>query len=124
MSTNAQFPVVFEELRKLLQPYAARLTITADSPGHFHLYAEYHPKYKKAIYFGGVEINKSYVSFHLIPVYAFPDLLQTASPELKRRMQGKSCFNFKAVDGAVFGELGELTRRGFERFQPEYMPAG
>lgn len=35
------------------------------------------------------------------------------SPELKRRMQGKACFNFKAVDPALFKELAALTKKGF-----------
>jgi hypothetical protein len=29
-------------------------------------------------------------------------------------MQGKSCFNFTKVDEALFAELGELTRTGFD----------
>jgi hypothetical protein len=44
-----------------------------------------------------VRKGKSYVSFHLIPVYMFPDLLKGLSPALEKRMQGKSCFNFKTV---------------------------
>ena len=52
-------------------------------------------------------------------LYAFPDLLDGLSPELKRRMQGKSCFNFKAVDKALFKELGALTRQGYQRFKKE-----
>ena len=50
---------------------------------------------------------------------AFPDLLDGLSPELKKRMQGKSCFNFKAVDKALFKELGALTRQGYQRFKKE-----
>ena len=44
-------------------------------------------------------------------VYFEPALLKGISPELKKRMQGKSCFNFKTVDKALFKELGELTAR-------------
>ncbi|HSQ25437.1 MAG TPA: hypothetical protein VLN44_13520, partial [Pyrinomonadaceae bacterium] len=59
---------------------------------------------------------KNYVSFYLMSVYASPDLLKTMSPELKRRMQGKSCFNFKEVDRKLFGELKTLTKAGAARF--------
>jgi hypothetical protein len=38
------------------------------------------------------------------------------SPELKRRMQGKSCFNFKQVDKKLFKELNTLTRDGAAKF--------
>jgi len=66
-----------------------------------------------------VEIKKNYVSYHLMPVYAFPELLESVSPELKKRMQGKSCFNFSKIDADTLKELAELTRKGFEKFKAE-----
>ena len=66
-------------------------------------------------------IGKNYVSYHLMAVYAFPDLLDGISPELKRRMQGKSYFNFTRVDENLFQELEELTQEGYERFKQEEM---
>lgn len=50
-------------------------------------------------------------------MYVFPELLDGISPELKKRMQGKSCFNFKAVDRELVRELEALTKAGFERFK-------
>jgi hypothetical protein len=41
------------------------------------------------------------------------------SPELKKRMQGKSCFNFKTVDEKLFKELAKLTKAGTEKFRNE-----
>jgi hypothetical protein len=66
-------------------------------------------------WFGGVRVGKRYVSYYLMPVYVEPSLLDEVSPALRRRMQGKSCFNFTSVDEGLFAELTELTRRGFER---------
>jgi hypothetical protein len=57
------------------------------------------------------------VSFHLMPVYIFPELLDGMSPELRRRMQGKSCFNFTAPDPELLSELTELTNAGFARYR-------
>jgi predicted nucleotide-binding protein (sugar kinase/HSP70/actin superfamily) len=45
----------------------------------------------------------------------FPELLKGMSPELKKHMQGKSCFNFKKVEPDLFKELKELTRLSIER---------
>jgi len=56
-----------------------------------------------------------------MPVYAFPDLLKGISPALKKRMQGKSCFNFTEIDDEMLAELAALTKRGFERFKKEDM---
>lgn len=68
-------------------------------------------------WFGGVVMGKTYVSYHLIPVYIWPDLLADVSPELKQHMQGKSCFNFKNVDEKLFKELADLTAKGFKKFK-------
>ena len=46
-----------------------------------------------------------------MPVYEDTSLLDDISPVLRKRMQGKSCFNFKTVDKPLFKELGELTAR-------------
>jgi hypothetical protein len=45
----------------------------------------------------------------------FPKLLDSRSDKLKARMQGKSCFNFKVVDEALFKELEALTAEGLAR---------
>ena len=73
----------------------------------------------REVWFGAVGERKNYVSYHLMPVYAFPDLLKKISPELKQRMQGKSCFNFKEVDEKLFAELARLTDEGYKRFKAE-----
>jgi hypothetical protein len=46
-----------------------------------------------------------------------PDLLKNISPELRRRMQGKSCFNFTRVDEPLLRELADLTDRGIIRYR-------
>ena len=113
------FPLVFEQLRAILAPYAKSLTVTADTPEAFSLDGPYSEKWKKAVFFGSTVVKKNYVSFYLMPVYMCPDLLDRISPELKKHMQGKSCFNFKQPDPALFKELARLTREGHKRFLKE-----
>jgi hypothetical protein len=62
-------------------------------------------------------VKKRYVSYHLMPVYVNPALLDGLSPALKARMQGKSCFNFTKVDPALFEELAALTQAGFDDYR-------
>lgn len=116
MSPQTDFPLVFQQLKAILQPFAPRLTLKADTAEAYHLDGPFSPKHKKELFFGSAQIKKNYVSFYLMPVYMYPELLKGISPELKRRMQGKSCFNFKKVEPALFAELAELTRNGFEFF--------
>ena len=101
------------------KPYAKNLTITADTSNSYSLDGPYSEKWKKVIFFGAAQIKKNYVSFYLMPVYMYPELLEDISPELKKRMQGKSCFNFKKVEPDLFGELKELTRKGVNKFKQE-----
>ena len=117
MSPQSDFPIVFEQLKSILKPYEKNLTVTANTSADYSLDGPYSEKYKKAIFFGAAQIKKNYVSFYLMPVYMFPDLLKEMSPELKNHMQGKSCFNFKKVEPDLFKELADLTRQGIDRFR-------
>ena len=101
---------VFTELRAIMAPYAARLDAKKDDATELYLDTRYLQKNKKPLFFGAVQIKNSYVSFHLMPVYTRPELLQGLSAGLKSRMQGKSCFNFSAVDKPLFKELAALPR--------------
>ncbi len=113
------FAVVFEELRAILKPFEERLLLKLDTLVEYSLDTPYAEKWKRELFFGAAQIKKNYVSFHLMPVYMFPDLLDDASDALKKRMQGKSCFNFKRVEPELVRELTELTGRGFARLEAE-----
>src|SRR5215208_4557411 len=119
MSTANEFHMVFEQLKNILQPYAEKLTIKTDTSDTYYLDGPYSEKWKKDLFFGSAQIKKNYVSFYLMPVYMYPELLKDISPELKKRMQGKSCFNFKKVEPALFQELTDLARKGAEKFKKE-----
>jgi hypothetical protein len=114
------FQTTFEQLKAIMLPWAEHLVVEADTPGNYYLNTSYIARLKKAMFFGAVQIKKNYVSYHLMPVYVFPALLEGISPELKKRMQGKSCFNFTRVDPALLDELARLTGQGFEAFKQEY----
>ncbi len=121
MSAQTEFPYVFEKLKSILQPYSLKLIVKADTSEGFSLDGAYSEKWKKELFFGAVQIKKNYVSFYLMPVYMHPGLLRNISPELKKHMQGKSCFNFKKVETRLFDELVQLTEQAFEQWiQEEY----
>jgi hypothetical protein len=118
---SKEFLSIFNSLKEILKKYEKHLKVTSNKIDAYNLYAGYSEKYKRDIYFGGVVVNKNYVSFHLMPVYMNPILLDRISPELKKRMQGKSCFNFKDIDKTLFKELSNLTKRGIEFYKKNSM---
>lgn len=114
-----EFSVIYDQLVSILRQYANEpLQLHAGKLNQAELIGPSTPKSKgKQVWFGAVRLGKRYVSYHLMAVYACPDLLDSISPELKKRMQGKSCFNFTHVDEALFQELDQLTQRGYDRFK-------
>lgn len=110
---------VFAELRKIMAPYAATLNATKDDERELYLDTHHLQKNGKPLFFGAVQVRKSCVSFHLMPVYLKPELLDSVSPELRSRMQGKSCFNFRASEPGLFSELAALTRASFASYQAQ-----
>ena len=119
MSSQNDLPIVFAELKNILKPYAKKLDLKVDTSDTYHIDGPYSEKWKKQLFFGSAQIRKNYVSFYLMPVYMYPELLKDISPELKKRMQGKSCFNFKRVEPDLFKELANLTYKSAERFKEE-----
>ncbi len=108
---------IFQHLKHILIEYSGEMVVAVDESDNFYLNTHHVMKNKQPMYFGSAKINKSYVSYHLMPVYVFPELLNDISAELKQRMQGKSCFNFKQVNESLFSELSELTRAGYEKYK-------
>ncbi len=104
---------LYAQLRQLMLRGAASMTVAKDEPGALELHAPWpNPrKPKEPMWFGAVKSGKAYVSYHLMPLYTDPRLADSVPEPLRRRMQGKTCFNFKAADGEQLAELGTLTAR-------------
>jgi len=113
---NPAFDEVYAALLEVMTNHAGELEFTSDKPGNTTVESHDVDAKGKPRWFGAVQTKKSYVSYHLMPVYEDPSLLADISPELKARMQGKSCFNFKTVDAELFAELGALTAVGARAF--------
>lgn len=110
---------VFAALRSVLAPYASQLDTKKDDAAELCVDTRHIQKNKKPLFFGAVQLKKSYVSFHLMPVYVTPDLLDAVSPELKARMQGKSCFNFAKIEKPLLKELKALVEAGFQSYKQQ-----
>jgi hypothetical protein len=111
-----EFESAFRGLRKMLKPYDKKLRVTKDAPGNYMSESKSIRYQGKPVMFAGIT-SKSYVAFHLFPVYMFPNLLDGVSPELKKRMQGKTCWNFKKAEESLFAELGKVVEESFRRFE-------
>jgi hypothetical protein len=111
------FVKVFGALKPVFAKHEKRLVTKTDSPLEYTLVTRYpspFPQHKgHPMYFASVRRGKAYVSLHLMPLYMCPELSDTISPALRKRMHGKTCFNFKSEpEPELMTELERLTAAG------------
>src|ERR1700691_1567535 len=119
---ESDFEAVFAALKAVFGKHAGKLFVKADTAHEYTLLGRVpspFPQHKgQPMYFGSVRLGKAYVVFHLMPLYMNEELTATISPALKKRMQGKTCFNFKTVpEPEILAELTQLTSAGFGCFR-------
>jgi hypothetical protein len=119
MTSKDDLRPVFERLKEIFAAYEPKMDVAMDTDNMYVLNTRYLLKKNYPLMFGGVRLGKNYVSYHLMSVYATLGQADPMSPELKKRMQGKSCFNFRTVDEKLFKELARLTKVGAKRFSDE-----
>ncbi len=115
----AGFGEVFNALKPVLAKYEKRLFLKTDKPDHYYLETKSRSYKGERMFFGAVRTGKAYVSVYLMPVYSYPELLKGMPAGLKKRLQGKSCFNFTTVDREAITQLRELVAAGFKKFGEE-----
>jgi hypothetical protein len=121
---NQNFTSLFEALKNVLRGSVKRLSLKTDTAKEYTLVTKSpspFPQHKgQPMWFGSVKAGKAYVSFHLMPLYMNDALAGSISPELKKRMQGKTCFNFKAdPDPEALAELKKLTEAGLKLWETQ-----
>ena len=110
----ADFAAVFAALKPVFATVADRLVVATHAETEYALKTRSEspfPQHKgHPLDFGSVRVGKTYVSLHLMPLYMSPQLATKISPALKKRMQGKSCFNFTAIPSPdIVNELRALA---------------
>ncbi|WP_162486412.1 hypothetical protein [Stenotrophomonas acidaminiphila] len=110
-------PTLFSALRAMLLPHRSSLSVVHDDPEHFYANCARSDAKGKAQFFCAIKVSGRKHLFHFMPVYDFPELIDTISPALKKRMQGKSCFNFDTIEPPLMTELSGLVKQGANRYK-------
>src|SRR5690242_10489404 len=108
----------FVALKSILAKHAKRLRVKTDTPTEYILTTKSpspFPQHEgQPLDFGYVRLGKKYASIHLLALYMSPTPIST---ELKKRMQGKTCFNFTAAPPPeAIAELERLAEAGLKRW--------
>ncbi len=118
----ADYTAAFAALKKVFARQLKSLKAITDTASEYSLVTKVpspYPQHKgHPMWFGSVKTGKAYVSFHLMPLYMNAELQKRISPELKKRMQGKTCFNFKdAPEAGLLAELEQLAEAGLDSWR-------
>ena len=113
-----QFDLIYKRLNEMLRKHKDKLSVGLEKPGEIWMAVTGAMYRGRPLFFAGVRMGKNYVSYHLMSVYMRKVEI---SPELKKRMQGKACFNFSEVDEKLFGELDKVTASGLKDYRPEVL---
>jgi len=112
---------VFAALKPLLQAYQPPLVPKADTESYFDLWSlkpvVIEGRKKKEVFFAGLIIQKDFVGFYFMPIYADTDLKTVFKPELLRLLKGKSCFHVKKLDDELLRQIEAALKVGYALYQ-------
>ncbi|MCU0503664.1 MAG: DUF1801 domain-containing protein [Anaerolineae bacterium] len=121
MDTTQDITTIFESLKGLLAAYAPPLVPKMDDASHYDLWSikdlVIEGRKRKEVYFAGLIIQKGYVGFYFMPIYAETDLKTVFKPELLRLLKGKSCFHIKKLDDELPLQLEAALKIGYAQYQ-------
>jgi len=115
LAMTSDFDSAFDQLKTVFGGHLRHLVVSQDTSSIFSVTGRKpspFPQHKgHPMWFGSVRKGKAYVSLHLMPLYMNPPLLKAVPPALKTRMQGKTCFNFKAApEPEVLKQIRQLVQ--------------
>lgn len=116
---NPDLVALFEAIVTILRPLAPYLNIITDDGEQFYLDSRQVDNKGKPFFFAAARLGKDRVLTYLMPVYTDPVLLTDISLPLKKRMQGKSCFNFKTLDLSLLSEWELLAQAALALYQKD-----
>ena len=113
--------VIFTTIRKEMSVYQPPFHSKTDNERWYDLYSikevEIQGRKRKEVWFAGIIIQKDYVGFYYMPVYAEPERKTLFKPELLKLLKGKSCFYIKKLDDELLKQIKQALAEGFEMFK-------
>lgn len=114
--------IVFDNIKAMMKPYAkGTIKERGEKGGVYNLVSE--KQIEKAgrkfdeIYFASIIVQKGFIGFYYIPVYAIEGVKELLKPELLKCLKGKSCFHIKKNDAVVMTQIKEALEIGYDCYK-------
>jgi len=112
---------IFSSIKQELSLYWPPLQPKNDTGRYFDLWSfkdlVIEGRKRKEVFFSGVIVQKDYVGFYFMPVYAEPQMKVLFKSELLRLLKGKTCFHVKTLDDELTAQIRQALADGFEIYK-------
>jgi len=114
--------IIFEEIKKLIQPYANKgaLKLHAPTGGQLNLVShkpvEIAGRKRDELWFVSALVQKGYVGFYYMPIYAQKEMAKLFSPEFMKCLKGKACFHIKKNDPVIMEDIKKAIKVGYDGY--------
>jgi hypothetical protein len=112
---------IFVAIRKEMAVYQPPFQTKNDTERYYDLWSfkdlVIEERKRKEVFFAGTIIQKDYVGFYFMPVYAEPKVKGLFKPELLKLLKGKSCFHVKTLDDELTVQIRQALAEGFEQYK-------
>lgn len=113
---------IFNIIKKLMKLYIkGAVKERGEKEGIYNLVSEKQIETagKKAdeIYFASLIVQKGFVGFYFMPVYATDTIKQQLGPNLLKSLKGKSCFHIKKNNPVVTVQIKEALETGYQLYE-------
>ena len=112
---------IFAELKSILVKQAGSLEVRKDTTDMYELYGkksvETNGKTVDGMFFAAAAMRKGGVSLYFFPIYTHPKELGALPVELKKCMNGKSCFKIKKHDKKLYTQVRALVKKGRSQYR-------
>jgi hypothetical protein len=114
---------IFDEIKHLMSAYQPPLVATSNYESRYELYTDkpvvIEGRKKPNLAFAAIIIQSGYVGFYFMPVYTNIELKDVFKPELLKLLKGKSCFHVKKTSPEILGQIRDVLKIGFEKYQKQ-----
>lgn len=116
MPAKSNLPEIYAAIKPLFEAHIPPFSVYSEGAKGFEITStktvEVWGKKRDGIYFGGVKIQKGFVGFYLMHIYAQPGEVEKIGPELRKRLKGKSCFHITKVDKVLLAQMKKALADG------------
>jgi hypothetical protein len=120
-TTAKELRATFTAVRALLKRYQPPFAATVNRANRYELWSrrevEIEGRMHKGIFFASAIVQKDYVGFYYMPVYANTKLRSTFKPELLSLLKGKSCFHLRKLDRDLTSQIRAALAAGFAMYK-------